>query len=55
VAVAHERDGPQIVNALADTLKACTGCHATWKQRVVDDLTWTRLTNAAKAHLPTHN
>jgi hypothetical protein len=40
----HDRDGA--LRALSNTLKTCTACHATWKQQVVDDATWTRLTSA---------
>lgn len=42
-AAAHARDHAQVINALSDTLIACTGCHAKWKQRVVDETTWQQL------------
>jgi len=45
---ARARDQGQIIGALADTLVACTGCHAKWKQRVVDDETWEGLTMHGK-------
>jgi hypothetical protein len=41
---ARERDGTGILVALGATLQACTSCHAVWKQRVVDEPTWQRLT-----------
>lgn len=44
---ARARDREKVVTALAATLATCTGCHATWKQRVVDESEWTRLTSAA--------
>jgi len=45
---AHDRG--QIISALSDTLVACTGCHAKWKQRVVDDATWQQLTANARSN-----
>lgn len=36
----HDRDG--VLRALSSTLQTCTACHATWKQEVVDDVTWSR-------------
>ena len=41
----HELDG--VVTALAETLGACTACHATYKQHVVDEATWASLTGDA--------
>ncbi|HUI25860.1 MAG TPA: hypothetical protein VL403_07205 [Candidatus Kryptonia bacterium] len=38
----HDRNG--VLRALSNTLQTCTGCHATWKQNVVDDATWSRAT-----------
>ena len=43
---ARARDRAQVVTALGATLATCTSCHATYKQRVVDEATWTRLTGA---------
>jgi cytochrome c556 len=37
----HDRDG--VLRALSSTLQTCTGCHATWKQEVVDDAAWSRM------------
>lgn len=34
----HDRDG--VVRALGATLQTCTGCHATFRQHVVDEQTW---------------
>ena len=44
---AHDHDRARVMSALADTLAACTACHATWKQRIVDEDTWQQLTGAA--------
>jgi hypothetical protein len=41
----HDRAG--VMKALGATLQTCTGCHATFRQRVVDEATWTRLTSTA--------
>jgi hypothetical protein len=44
---ARRRDRDGVTRALATTLTTCTGCHATWKQQVVDEETWTRATGSA--------
>jgi cytochrome c556 len=36
-----------ILQATATTVSVCTGCHATYKQRIVDEDEWRRLTGAA--------
>ena len=38
VAAAKREDQAAVLTALGQTLTACTGCHATYKQRLVDDL-----------------
>jgi hypothetical protein len=43
-AAARKRDMPGVVSALGETLATCTGCHATFKQKVVDEATWASLT-----------
>jgi hypothetical protein len=35
---ATKRDGPAVLSALSETLRACTGCHATFKQQPVASL-----------------
>jgi hypothetical protein len=42
---AREHDRPAVMAALGTTLQACTACHETFRQRVVDQATWTRLTS----------
>jgi hypothetical protein len=42
---AKRHDMKAVLAKLNETLSACTSCHATYKQRVVDDATWTSLTN----------
>jgi len=42
---AKRHDMKAVLAKLDETLSACTSCHATYKQRVVDDATWTSLTN----------
>jgi hypothetical protein len=42
---ARQHDRPAVMAALGATLQACTACHETFRQRVVDTATWTRLTS----------
>jgi hypothetical protein len=51
---ARERDGAAVLTALGSTLRACTSCHAVWKQRVVDERTWQRLASSASPGHPPH-
>ena len=44
---ARARDRVKVATELGATLQACTSCHATWKQQIVDEATWTRLTGGA--------
>lgn len=44
---ARRRDHDGVTRALGSTLQKCTGCHAAFKQHVVDEATFTRLTAAA--------
>jgi hypothetical protein len=44
---AARKDGKAVMAALGQTLQACTGCHETWKQSVVDDAAWTAASRAA--------
>jgi hypothetical protein len=48
---ARERDRGRVLTALGATLQTCTSCHAAWKQQVVDEPTWQRLTASSP---PTH-
>ncbi len=48
---ARERDRARVVTELGATLRTCTSCHAAWRQQVVDEPTWRRLTSTAP---PTH-
>jgi cytochrome c556 len=43
-AAAKSRDGNAVLSALGTTLKTCTGCHATWKQKIVDEATFGAVT-----------
>ncbi len=54
-AAARDRDHPQVLTELSATLQTCTACHAAWKQQVVDEPAWTRLTaSAPPAHGAAH-
>jgi cytochrome c556 len=44
---ARRGDRPAVLTALDRTLQACVGCHATYRQEIVDETTWQRLTKAA--------
>jgi hypothetical protein len=44
-AAAGRRDRVAVTQALGTTLQTCTGCHAVFRQSVVDDATWQRLTS----------
>jgi hypothetical protein len=47
---ARKHDMPGVLSALGGTLAACTGCHATFKQKVVDETTWASLASQASPH-----
>ncbi len=45
IAVAAQRgDREAALTALAATLRTCVGCHATYREQIVDETTWQRLT-----------
>jgi len=44
-AAAQQRDHAAVLQALGATLQACTGCHAAYRQSIVDDATWNQLTS----------
>ena len=46
---AKRHDRQAALQALGDTLATCTGCHATFRQEVVDQQTWQRLVADAKS------
>jgi cytochrome c556 len=45
---ARRGDRAGVVAALERTLHACVGCHAAYRQDVVDEATWQRLTGGAR-------
>ncbi len=47
---AKRGDMDGVLSALNKTLATCTSCHSTFKEQVVDDATWTRLTEQAVPH-----
>jgi cytochrome c556 len=53
-AAARLRDRSRVLAQLSTTLQACRACHAQWKQQVVDEPTWDRLTAAPRSAVPTH-
>jgi hypothetical protein len=44
-AAAGKGDRQGVTRALGDTLRTCVGCHAAYRQDVVDTDTWQRLTS----------
>jgi hypothetical protein len=42
---ARQNDRAGVIEALGSTLQTCTGCHAVFRQSVVDEATWNRLTS----------
>jgi hypothetical protein len=44
-AAARQRDRSAVLTALGNTLQTCTGCHEAFRQHVVDEATWKRLTS----------
>jgi cytochrome c556 len=42
---AKKQDPAAVLAALDATLDKCVGCHATYRQEVVDEATWTKLTS----------
>lgn len=42
-AAAREGDRTEVLKELGTTLQACTACHASWKQQVVDEASWQRI------------
>ena len=46
-AAARKKDATAVLAAVDATLGKCVACHATYKQEVVDEATWTKLTSMA--------
>jgi uncharacterized protein involved in copper resistance len=51
---ARAHDGAAVLRATADTLLSCTGCHAAFRQDVVDAETWQARTGSADSQ-PMHH
>jgi hypothetical protein len=49
---AKKKDREGVLAALGETLKTCTGCHAAWKQRIVDEAEWEKATASAGMAAP---
>ena len=47
---ARRGDRAGVLSSLDRTLQTCVSCHATYRQKVVDDATWKRLTAATPSH-----
>jgi hypothetical protein len=46
-AAAQKKDRTAVLEALNVTLSACVGCHAAYRQQIVDETTWAKLTSTA--------
>lgn len=46
VTAAREKNREGVMLSLSATLQTCTGCHATWKQQIVDETTWQQATGS---------
>lgn len=46
---AQKKDRDGVLRALAATLGTCVGCHATYKQQIVDERTWAQVSEGADA------
>jgi len=53
-AAARERNGQRVLAELSTTLQSCRACHSQWKQQVVDELTWDRLTSTPHSAVQLH-
>jgi len=51
---ARAQDGTAVLRATSSALEACTSCHATYRQDVVDPATWEARTGSAHAPAMTH-
>jgi hypothetical protein len=45
---AKQRDAGATLKAVSATLQTCVGCHATYRQEIVDEAKWNELTKAAR-------
>lgn len=45
---ARAGDRARVLAELGTTLQTCTACHQTWKQQIVDEAQWQRLTTATQ-------
>ena len=52
---ARKKDMAAVWKALGDTLTTCTGCHAAFKQHVVDEATWSAATKQTAPGGPMHH
>jgi hypothetical protein len=46
VTAAREKNRDGVMRSLSLTLQTCTGCHATWKQEIVDETAWQQATGS---------
>jgi hypothetical protein len=51
---AEAHDAPAVLRATANTLQACTGCHAAFRQEVLDEPTWAARTGSSHDPMMMH-
>lgn len=51
---AHHKDKKGVMTALDATLKECVGCHAVYRQKIVDEATWKKMTGMAAPAMHHH-
>lgn len=54
-AAARERNSRAVLRATANTLQACTGCHASYRQEVVTQAAWQARTGNSLPHAASHD
>jgi cytochrome c556 len=47
---ARRADRAAVLDALDRTLRSCVGCHAAYRQEVVDPATWKRMIDGRRGH-----
>jgi hypothetical protein len=49
---ARQRDAKAVLEAVSTTLRICVGCHATYRQQIVDAATWKEIMGRRRANPP---
>jgi hypothetical protein len=49
---ARQRDANAVLKAVATTVQTCVGCHATYRQKIVDEAAWKEITSRGRGTTP---